>query len=619
MTSIPANINSPQSRRDGPSPWFVRLPILFLSGVILLVLVLTIAVGLFEIAYHGKIIPGVSAYGVNLTGMTAEQAQKALDSHFTYDRDAVFTFRDGDKFWQLTAGDLGVTFDAQKTAVEAVSAGHSGNLVFDIVDQMLMWLNGHDIVPTIHYDQNIAVSKLEAIAKDINRQAQNAVLILNGTDALATPSQVGRTVNILATLERLNDTIAQLNSGEEVPLVIDETRPQIWDAQAAANKAKIALSAPLQLVADNPNGEALGPWTASIDQIARLLKPSLIDNGDGTQSYDIDIDMAAFSAYLNQLAPGLLTTPKDARFSFDEKTNQLQVIQPSVQGRQLNVPQTLARMQQAAFDLSARTVNMAFDYTLATYHEGITGAEVGITAMVSQATTYFTGSTQPRRDNIAQAASRFNGIIVGPHEEFSFNEWVGDISPEAGFVSGKVIVGGRTIDGVGGGVCQVSTTAFQAAFYAGYPILERYAHGYDVGYYRAGEGIGMDAAIYTPDLDMRFLNDTDYALLIETSVFPSSNAVQFRFYSTNPGRQVVKEGPVVSNVRPPAPTQYEVNPNFKPGQSLQVDWAAEGKDVTVTRKVLDRDGNLLHADVFTSHYLPWGAVIQVAPGQAPST
>ncbi len=617
MTSLPANMNSPQYRRSGPSPWFLRLPILFLSGVILLVLVLTIAVGLFEIAYHGKIIPGVSAYGVNLAGMTAEQAQKALDSHFTYDRDAVFTFRDGDKFWQLTAGDLGVTFDAQKTAVEAASAGHSGNLVFDIVDQMLMWLNGHDIVPTIHYDQNVAVSKLETIAKDLNRPAQNAVLVLNGTDALATPSQVGRTVDILATLERLNDTISQLNSGEEVPLVVKETRPQIWDAQAAANKAKIALSGPLQLVADNPNGAALGPWTASIDQIAKLLKPSLVDNGDGTQSYDIDIDMAAFSTYLGQLAPGLLTTPKDARFSFDEKTKQLAVTQPSVQGRQLNVAQTLARMQQAAFDLSNRTVNMAFDYTLARYHEGITGAEVGITEMVSQATTYFTGSTQPRRDNIAQAASRFNGIVVGPHEEFSFDEWVGDISPESGFVSGKVIVGGRTIDGVGGGVCQVSTTAFQAAFYAGYPILERYAHGYDVGYYRAGEGIGMDAAIYTPDLDMRFLNDTDYALLIETSVFPSSNAIQFRFYSTNPGRQVVKEGPVIRNVTPPAQTQYEVNSAFKPGQSLQVDWPAEGKDVTVTRKVLDRDGNLLHSDVFTSHYLPWGAVIQVAPGQAP--
>ncbi len=111
----------------------------------------------------------------------------------------------------------------------------------------------------------------------------------------------------------------------------------------------------------------------------------------------------------------------------------------------------------------------------------------------------------------------------------------------------------------------MSTTAFQAAFYAGYPIVERYAHSYRVGYYEQGEGAGMDAAIFSPDLDLRFLNDTDYSLLIETSVYPGTNSVQFRFYSTNPGRQVVKQGPEITNVRPAAPTVYEANPDLQAG------------------------------------------------------
>src|SRR5690606_14472325 len=179
--------------------------------------------------------------------------------------------------------------------------------------------------------------------------------------------------------------------------------------------------------------------------------------------------------------------------------------------------------------------------------------------------------------------SRFDGIIIGPGEVFSFNRYVGDISPEEGYVSSSVIVGGRTVSGVGGGVCQVSTTACPAAFYAGFPILERYAHGYRVGYYETGEGVGMDAAIYPPDLDFRFQNDTDYHLLIEASIIPQQNMVQFRFYSTNPGRQVVKEGPVIRDVLPPAPTRYEVNNDLAPGQSLQVDWAAEGAYVEVRR------------------------------------
>src|SRR5205085_1253725 len=100
------------------------------------------------------------------------------------------------------------------------------------------------------------------------------------------------------------------------------------------------------------------------------------------------------------------------------------------------------------------------------------------------------------------------------------------------------------------------------------------------------------------------------------SVFPSSNSVQFRFYSTNPGRQVVKEGPEVSNVQSPAPTQYEVNPNLAAGQSLQVDWPAEGADVTVTRVILDTQGNEIDRDSFVSHYQPWGAIIQVPQGDS---
>jgi vancomycin resistance protein YoaR len=195
---------------------------------------------------------------------------------------------------------------------------------------------------------------------------------------------------------------------------------------------------------------------------------------------------------------------------------------------------------------------------------------------------------------------------------------VGDISPEEGYVSSGVIYGGRTIQGVGGGVCQVSTTAFRAAFYGGFPIVERYAHGYRVAYYERGdaEGVGMDAAIFTPDLDFRFLNDTDYHLLIETSVYPANNSIEFRFYSTNPGRQVIKEGPIVRDQVAPLATVYEANPDLQLGQELQVDWAAEGAYVEVTRRILDVNGNELDREIFASQYQPWGAIVQVAPGDS---
>lgn len=602
------------------NPWWIRLPVLFITGTILVVASLIGLTALYQVQYQNKIIPGVSAYGLELGGMSREEAIAALDARFTYDQEAVFTFRDGERFWQLNAGDLGVSIDTQAAVEQAVRVGHSGNPLVDVVDQLLVWLNGQPVSPVVRYDQAVAVSKLTSIANEINRPARDATLAIEGTEIRTTPGQVGLTVDVLETLNRLNDTIASLNSGMEVSLVLKETPPRIWDAEVAANKARVALSSPIQLVAQSADGQPLGPWTANVDQIAHLLRIDLIGNESGAYIYDVSIDMGVFTTYLETLAPGLIATPKDARFIFNDDTQQLEVLVPAVYGRTLNIPNTLEQMKRAVFEEGgSRSVAMEFDFTSPRYHDEITGQELGITEMVSSATTFYTGSTAPRRENIAQAASRFNGIIIAPGEEFSFNYWVGDISPEEGFVEGKVIVGGRTINGVGGGVCQVSTTAFQAAFYAGYPILERYAHGYQVGYYRLGEGVGMDAAIYVPDLDFRFLNDTPHHLLIETSLYPQDNTIEFRFYSTDVGREVIKEGPIVENVQSPAATTYEANPELQPGQQLQVDWAAEGADVTVRRLVLDAAGNEIRRDEFVSRYQPWGAIIQVAPGEVPST
>jgi vancomycin resistance protein YoaR len=625
MATLPVE-HPRQPHEPGISPWLVRLPILVVSGGVLLMLILTALVGVYQIAFRARIVPGISSYGINLGGMTREQARLALAERFTYAHDAVFTFRytppDGAaQFWQLSAGDLGVSFDPDATAAEAFAPGHDGSLLENLVDQTLIWLNGRSISPTLRYDQNIAVSQLEAIARSIDTAPQDATLSVSGLDIQATPGRTGHSVDITTTLARLDNAILSLSAGGEVPLAINETPPIALDADAAAQRARIALSAPVVLIADGANGQTLGPWVATVDQIRALLRVDTVRGDDGTLHYEVSVNPAPFQDYLQTLAPGLISTPQNGRFHFNESTHQLEVIQPARNGRTLNIPQTLARMEEAIFSTDNRTVPLAFDYTLPQYPNDVTAAELGITQMISQATTFYTGSTQARKDNIIQAASRFDGIIIPPHTIFSFNQYVGDITPESGYVSGKVIVGGRTIDGVGGGVCQVSTTAFQAAFYAGFPIIERYAHGYRVGYYEQGEGVGMDASVYQDDnpadtLDLRFQNDTDYALLIETSVYPGNNSVQFRFYSTNPGRQVVKQGPEITNVQPAAPTRYEANRDLQPGQQLQVDWAAQGSEVRVTRLILDSAGKQISKDVFYSNYQPWGAIIQVPPGDS---
>src|SRR5690606_38992912 len=147
--------------------WLIRMPILFVTGVLLLLAILSVLVALLQLGYQSRIVPGVAAYGVHLSGMTPDEARAALDAAFNYDEQTVFTFRDSDDFWQFTAGELGVSFDAEATVAEAFSAGHSGNLLYDVVDQALVWLNGYHVAPTVRYDQNVAVGKLTTIANEL--------------------------------------------------------------------------------------------------------------------------------------------------------------------------------------------------------------------------------------------------------------------------------------------------------------------------------------------------------------------------------------------------------------------------------------------------------------------
>ncbi len=616
MTTYPAHHdpNVPRTRppENTESPWAARVLILALLGAALFVMAIVALLIGFQASYADRIMPGVSAFGVPLGGMTQDEAARVLADKFTFDENAVFTFRYGDQFWQMTAGELGVQYDPAQTVARAFEQGRGTDFASSTAEQLLTWLNGRAIEPVITFDQNIAAAKLNDIAAALNLPGSEGYLHIDGTQVTAQSGTTGITLDTAAALAQVNRVINGLTSGAEIELTFKETPPTISGIELAEARVRAALSAPLQLTADDGKGGMLGPWSISPEQIAALLDVRLIDNGDGTSSYDVSVNFAAFSAYLETMKPALVTAPQDARFHFNDQTGTLEVIKPSQGGRALNVAKTLEQLESRVFSTNERTVVMAFDYTLPRYHEGLTAQELGITQMVAESTTYFRGSQQNRRTNIAISASRLDGVILGPGEEFSFNTLIGEISPENGFLEDKLIFGGRTINGVGGGVCQVSTTVFRAALYGGYTIIERNSHGYRVGYYEQNnQPPGLDAAIWSPERDFRFQNDTEHHLLLEVSIYPTDDSIQFRFYSTPTGRTVNVEQPRVANLTPPKPTVYEVNGDLQLGQEIWMDYPAEGADVNVTRTITYPDGTVKQDNFFT-HYLSWGAIVQVA-------
>lgn len=602
------------------NPWALRLTLLFFSGLVLLVLVLMILIAGYEFLHQGEIYPGVSTvFDVDLTGMTREEAASALSKRFSYPQDATFAFRYGNQTWQFTAGDLGVQLDAAATVDSAYQAGREGNRIEALLDQIDIWLNGYPVTPVITYNQSEAEYLLTEIANTyINRPMVDAALTIRDHKAYAPPSQVGRSVDIPATLSALRQEIVALNTHSEITLIVNETAPVVLDTTQAAEQINLALSAPVTFFIDLNDHIDQGPWVSQIESLEQMLVVEPVQNDDGTGSYTVSLSLDQARDFLDQLAPDLTIQPVNARFTFNDDTRQLDVIENSVNGRGLDVESTIARFEKAVFTSNAaeRRVALVFQDIPAAIPDTATAAQLGITELVIKKTTFFYGSTAARRNNIVVAASRFHGLVVAPNATFSFNEWLGDVSAETGYEQGLIIVGNQTITGVGGGVCQVATTAFQTAFYGGYPILERVEHAYRVGYYEEGEGPGMDATVYSPIVDFRFQNDTPYYLLIETYVDLNNATVTWKFYSTGMNRRVEKDGPYVRNVTSAPPASYHANAALSPGQIRQIDYAVSGADVYVYRTVYQDDRVIIDHEEYHSHYVPWADQYEVAPGDS---
>jgi len=199
---------------------------------------------------------------------------------------------------------------------------------------------------------------------------------------------------------------------------------------------------------------------------------------------------------------------------------------------------------------------------------------LGINELISVGESNFAGSTSNRIVNIRVGSLKYNGVIVKPGEEFSFNKNLGDVDAAHGFLPELVIKPQGVIPEFGGGLCQVSTTVFRAAMNAGFPITQRRNHSFAVQYYAPQ---GTDATIYPGASDLKFINNSSTPMMIRTRI--DGSKLYFEFYGTKDDRTVTFEGP----------TQYDK----KSDGSMKATWT---RHVTMNGVTSDQ--------TFNSTYLP---------------
>lgn len=601
-----------------PRP-FLLIQILFslAAGALLFVLLLAFWLIGYQIVYIGRIFPGVFVAGVDLSGLRPEQAAMRLQEQLTYPLSGRILLRDGTQAWLATPVELGLVLDTQASVQAAYRVGREGGLFTRLYAQWRARTRGIVLPPVLLLDQRLTYAVLQRLSQVIDRPALEARLEIKGAQVIAQSGQIGRRLDMEASLSAITAQLQRFQDGE-VNLVVREEVPKALDVSAQAEAAQRLLSAPLELVLPNAAEGERSTWVYEPQVIANMLTVQRVEE-NGQSRLQLVFDPTLLRKGLESIASEVNREPQNARFYFDDNTRQLVLIQSATIGRVLDLEASIQAINQALLRGEHR-VALVVRETQPAVTDSATAESLGIRELVGSATTYFYGSSAARIQNIQTAAARFHGLLIAPGETFSMGKVLGDVSLDNGYAEALIIYGGRTIKGVGGGVCQVSTTLFRAVFFAGYPIVERHSHAYRVTYYEqtASGNIdprlaGLDATVYFPLVDFKFTNDTPYWLLMETYVNVAARRITWKLYSTSDGRQVEWYTSGLMNVVPAPKARFEANPELEAGEIKQVDWAADGADVIVTR-IVRRGGQVLYQDEFRTHYEPWQAICQFGPG-----
>lgn len=310
-------------------------------------------------------------------------------------------------------------------------------------------------------------------------------------------------------------------------------------------------------------------------------------------STESSVNTDAISSHMEDLARKVNRDPVEAKFKVENGV--VTSFGESQNGIALNVEKSIQVISNALSNKTVQSngeISLPFDSKKALTSYGDAN-DLGISSLIGEGTSNFKGSPKNRIFNIKVATERFNGLLIKPGEEFSFVKNLGEVDGEHGYLPELVIKNNVTEPEFGGGICQVSSTAFRAAIYSGLKITARRNHAYPVSYYNPQ---GMDATVYVPNPDLRFLNNTPNYILIQTSIVGTQ--LTFSFYGTNDGRKTTVDGPYITERQP--------------------DGALKAR---FTQTVLDKDGKEFINDVFNSSYgspyrypHPGGPTLSVKPG-----
>ncbi len=557
-----------------------RLLVQRLLALTTVAVVAGLGLGLAFAGSPGHIAEGVSVAGVDVGGLTAGEATAKLEARARGVAGTPVAFTAGGHRWRLRPGNLGIEAD-WAAAVKLAAQHGDGFGPLRGFRRLGVRVFGADVSPPTRVWERALNYELARMSRAVGTPHRDASLVLHGLRPAVVKGRVGRGLDRKAAAQAIVQALAGFERGTPVvlPVRVDSPTVSSADLAPALVQVRTALSRRIRMSLGSSS------WWLQPGQLATLLS---LPRG-GTRS--LAIGGRAADRYFQRLGHGIGRPPRDATFRVLDSGRVFVV--PSRPGRVIDVAATRRTMLAAALSPTSRSARVV----VTTQDAKRTTAQArakGISTRISRYETIYGGDPN-RIHNVQLVARLIDGKLVAPGATFSFNQATGARTASKGFLEAPVIINGEVTTGLGGGVCQVSTTVFNAAYEAGLKITARTNHALYISHYPQGR----DATVDYPDVDLKFVNDTPHWLLLRT--FVGSYSLVVDLYGAPIHRRVVSDTRPLAETRPPPITRVPDSSLFK-GETVVQDSGEPSRSTSVRRLVYLPSGKLLYDNTWYSSY-----------------
>jgi vancomycin resistance protein YoaR len=551
-------------------------------GAVLVLLVL--AWGAYAWSIRGEAAPAVTVSGVDVGGLDAAATEERLAKELAPRLTQPVEVTIGDQKVAVTPTALGIGLDLDGMVAKAMDADRLTSRVLPVVG------GGSDVPLALTPPEK---PKLTPGVRRVERKPVDAELAVSKQGKVSTtPSQEGvdvqpaKLVAAVMAAVRAGQTSATVEPRILPPKVLTAA------AEKGAAEARQLLSAPIVL---RSKGKSVGKVEP------KELAPAIVIGECEGGACKVRVDADKLAGIVARDARKLEREPVDAGFRVSGRRVR---IVAHKNGLALHPIDTARLVRNAGLTTDSRQAELALRST----EPELTTAKAkswGIKQPIRTVTTDLGASPANRIHNVKLLASILDGKVVPPGKTFSFNEYVGQRTPERGFKEGYAIVGGLFLPSIGGGVCQAATTVYDAAFYAGLRIEERTNHSFYISHY----ALGMDATVDWAGPDLKFTNDTKYGILIKAWADAATMTVSL--YSSPNGRTVEKRVGERHSFSDPT-DRYILKRGLPPAAKVKTVEGSRGFRVDVERIVREK-GKVLYRSTFTSNYVPEETIWRVGP------